>query len=255
MNKPAFKVLSIIILLVLPLLISGLVSYSAFDWLETQNDWIGFWGGYLGGLFTLGGVIITIKSSTTDSNEKQRLSVIPYISIERNAPIHVNEKEIPIGLIHVFSESMDDGCILYFDEISILGKCQSVGLGPIINCKIKNIKIGERAIGSGTSKVSVIAVNEETHFILQFNSLGLSSKHLGKEFVTYYNEFQEHSSNFSQLPENYIKFSFYFEDVLGHKYKQKAVYRGQLGVTKEGSPNDINILFVSISSPKLMKKN
>lgn len=66
-----------------------MVSFGVVNWLETSNDWIGFWGGYLGGLFTLIGVLITINFSKTDTYEKQRLSVIPYISIERNASIDI----------------------------------------------------------------------------------------------------------------------------------------------------------------------
>ena len=246
------KFLFVLSLFVLPLFIGWIVSFSVFNWLETSNDWIGFWGGYLGGLFTLIGVLITINFSKTDSNEKQRLSVIPYISIERNASIDIDEKKIPIGLAYAFSESREDNHFLFFDEVKVIGKCRGVGLGPAINCFIKDIKIGERKIDSNTSKVSVLTINGESYFILWFLSFGLYPNQLKKEFVNHYNDFWSTKSNQSRIPELNIVFNFYFEDVLGHKYKQAVVYSGQLSKPQKNTTDSLNILFESIEKPELL---
>lgn len=157
--KKFLKVLLVLSLFLLPLFIGWMVSFNVVNWLETSNDWIGFWGGYLGGLCTLIGVLITINFSKSDSNEKQRLSVIPYISIETNASIDIDERKIPIGLAYGFSESKEDTHLLFFEEVKISGKCRSVGLGPVINCSISDIKIGERKIDANTSKEGVLTIN------------------------------------------------------------------------------------------------
>ena len=255
MKENLRKILFSFILFFLPLFIGWLVSFNVFDWIEIQNDWLGFWGGYLGGLCTLGGVIITINNSKMDSNLKQRMSVIPYISIERNSSIDIDETKIPMGLAFVFSESKDNNHLLFFDEIKIIGKCKSVGLGPIINCGIRDIKIGERKIDHDTSKVSVLTVNNESYFILWFLSIGFYSEHLKRELIEYYNEFWSPISKHHQYPELDIEFYFYFENVVGNEYKQKVIYTGQLINNPNSSISDsINFLFKSISKPELTNK-
>ena len=62
-----FRLLIIFSLLIVPLLLSWFVSKDNFLWFEltTSNDWIGFLGSYvggiIGGLFTLLGVLLTLK--------------------------------------------------------------------------------------------------------------------------------------------------------------------------------------------------
>jgi hypothetical protein len=246
------KITIIIVLVMLPILVGLIVSISLFGWLETSNDWIGFWGGYLGGLCTLVGVLITIKYSKTDSDDKQRLSIIPYISVERNALITIDERLIPIGLAYGMGESRDEKHILFFDELKIVGNCKSVGLGPVINCRIEDIKVCERRIDSGTSKISVLTINSETYFLLHFLYMGLYPEQLKREFLEYYNEFWSASSKQSRIPEIDIEFYFHFEDVIGNKYKQKVSYYGQVSEPREEVPDNLNILFRNIETPELV---
>jgi putative Mn2+ efflux pump MntP len=252
LKKKFLKSIFVLSLFVIPLFIGWIVSFNFVNWLETSNDWIGFWGGYLGGLFTLIGVLITINFSKTDSNEKQRLSVIPYVSIEQNASIDIDENKIPIGLIYAFSESREKNHSLFFDEVKIIGKCRGVGLGPSVNCYINDIKIGERKIDTNTSKVSVLTTSEESYFMLLFLNFGLYPNQLRKEFVNYYNEFWNATSKQPRKPEINIVFNFHFEDVLGHKYKQEVFYIGQLSKPQKNTADRLNILFKSIEKPELI---
>lgn len=65
----SFKINMLIggMILIVPVLVGGLVSFSLSPNLETNNDWIGFWGGYSGSL--IGGFItLVVMKKTLDSN-------------------------------------------------------------------------------------------------------------------------------------------------------------------------------------------
>ncbi len=221
---------------VVPILVGCIVSFSAVDWLETSNDWIGFWGGYLGGLCTLIGVLITTNYTKNDSNEKQRLSVIPYITIEPSTTLDVEYSSEMLCLeCSITDPRKKDHSSYFFDEITLAGNYKNVGLGPVINCFIRDIKIGETKISNTTStnKMSVLALNEESYFVLWFLDIGLAHEHLNSEL------------------EIDIKFNFYFEDVLGNKYKQEVIYNGQVCQPKKDSPAKLNPRFKSIDKPNL----
>ena len=58
-------------ILVIPVIIGIIVSVPGVSWLETSNDWIGFWGGYVGAI--IGGLITLLVLSATikDNQETQ----------------------------------------------------------------------------------------------------------------------------------------------------------------------------------------
>ena len=65
----SFKINMLIggMILIVPVLVGGLVSFSLSPNLETNHDWIGFWGGYSGSL--IGGFItLVVMKKTLDSN-------------------------------------------------------------------------------------------------------------------------------------------------------------------------------------------
>jgi len=249
-----FQILFIIFVLSTPFFVGWLVSFNIFNFLEIDNDWIGFWGGYLGGLYTLIGVVMTISFSKTNSSEKQRLSVIPYISIERNLIVNIDSKMINMGITYGASDLINNSTYFFFEEIEIINNCTNVGLGTVINCFISDIKIGERIINQNTQKESVLTVNSQTCYLINFLRIGLSKEQLTKEFVKEYEEFWKPNSKKSKLPEIKIEFYFNFEDLLGNKYKQKVIYTSQIIKVKECVVTDFNLFFRSIDKPELQEK-
>lgn len=78
-NKKFIILLCVAGLLLFPIIIAVLVSLPIFPKLETHNDWIGFWGGYLGSI--LGGLItlFVLKITIDDNNKlKRREEKISY---------------------------------------------------------------------------------------------------------------------------------------------------------------------------------
>lgn len=71
--------LTICIATFLPIIIGVIVSVPSLSWLETANDWIGFWGGYagaiIGGLITLLVLFETLMDNrkTWEKNRRQEL--------------------------------------------------------------------------------------------------------------------------------------------------------------------------------------
>jgi hypothetical protein len=90
LRKISLIVLCVFVLLVIPIIISFLTSTGSPDFIEilfklqTNNDWIGFWGSYIGGviggLFTLIGVWLALKLE----NIKKERETIPNKVLELN---------------------------------------------------------------------------------------------------------------------------------------------------------------------------
>lgn len=60
-----------LIFIIIPVIIGIIVSVNGPLWLETSNEWIGFWGGYLGSI--LGGIItLLVLWYTIKDNKKAR---------------------------------------------------------------------------------------------------------------------------------------------------------------------------------------
>ncbi len=251
MKKLLYVFFILVLLVAMPVLIGRIVSIGIVDWLVVDNDWIGFWGGYLGGLLTLVGVIITIKYMRADSDEKQRMSVIPYISVDHNVFREYDRKDVEFGLSSFCSEKRSQQHILYFDEILMFGSLKNVGLGPAINCSIKEVQIGKRNVMSATSKISVLIIGETSIFILEYNQIGFSAEQLGKELVDHYNQYWINGNIQLDVPELTVKFSLCFEDVMGNKYRQKVIFSGQLEQPQEDAANTARFLFQSIDKPEL----
>lgn len=70
-NKKFVILLCVVGLLLRPIIIAILVSLPILPKLTNNNDWIGFWGGYLGSI--LGGMItLFVLKITIDDNNKLR---------------------------------------------------------------------------------------------------------------------------------------------------------------------------------------
>ena len=61
-----------IVLIIIPIAAGALVSIDGPAWLETENEWIGFWGGYLGSLVGVGAAIYVMKITILHEKEERK---------------------------------------------------------------------------------------------------------------------------------------------------------------------------------------
>ena len=92
MRKNDLKIIGVILILVI--IFTGVVvwitSFSCPDFvIETDNDWIGYYGAILGGVLTLIGVYITINDNKSGQEEEFRKTIMPvfFIKKEHNANV------------------------------------------------------------------------------------------------------------------------------------------------------------------------
>lgn len=242
MLRKILSALFIIIILTVPFLLSYLMSK-----FHIYSDWVGFWGSYLGGFFTLIGVALTIRHSKCDADEKQRLSIMPYLSINKE---ETNNNEI-IGLTYCLSEMQKENKYIYFDELKLDGNGVNVGMGPLVNCAIKDIKIENRVIDHHTNEASVVIHNGKFHFNLEILSISLEKKDMTETFLKNYSSCWN-SERMSTPPYITIQFYFYYEDVMGRQYRQRAEYHTQIIKKELTITEPVHMRFKKIYKPELI---
>ena len=76
-NRDVVK-LVLVAIVISPILIAVFVSLPILDGLSASNDWIGFWGGYigaiLGGIITLYVLLETIRDNKEQQRRNERIS-------------------------------------------------------------------------------------------------------------------------------------------------------------------------------------
>ena len=124
---------SIAILGAIPCIIAGVSSMNIWPWLTTDNDWLSFWGSYLGGIS--GGIVTiivflwTVEDGKFARNEEHRLQVVPVLDYEivkvscKKYLLSEKEQEKYRELLKARSGA-------YEYALTIVLKVSNVGLGP-----------------------------------------------------------------------------------------------------------------------------
>lgn len=255
MNRLKFKIVyvlaSVAIFVFVPMIIARIAATNAFKWMSSDNDWIGFWGGYLGGTFTLAGVIISINRSRKEVNSNQRLSIMPYLAILDDKIMDEAAPVAHISLINVPEESVNASEYHYFfKRLVIKGILKSIGMGHVTNCKVDSIFIENKRIKYATGKQSVIIQNQETPFIIELLDFGLLKEELTPDFSRNFDAYFSNCDDYWEQPNLHVKFEIHFEDVLGNKYKQRVLYGFIIPTEKSYLFDDENCYYFEISKPE-----
>ncbi|MGG0277786.1 hypothetical protein [Bacillus rhizoplanae] len=134
-NKKVILILVFFVTLLLPFITNFLVTHLNLED-EYRNEYVGFFGNYLGSIVTIVGVWLTIRFTTKEENENRRLQIIPYIETsftESELTIGQNpdrEKELRIEVGDWENQNK---------RITGHLKLQNVGLGSAIDVKIHDV--------------------------------------------------------------------------------------------------------------------
>lgn len=236
----------IIVFIVTPLIISFVIQYNKLPWIDRNNDWIGFWGSYLGGLITLAGVILTTRYNRERDNESYRARVKPflYIQSEERGPRtynSYNDKVLALTYQSTGSKSPDNlkADEIVFGTIGIYDKLLNTGVGPAIDVNINKTTFIDKIEEVQTVANEIIIVNDEKKFCITFNKVIVNIKDSLK------------SASFSDKYKFIIKVEFRFKDILGNSYMQEAIY--QLVVEKKDEEVDGYPVLSRIENPILIK--
>lgn len=135
-----FCLVNIAVLLIINIL---LVTPNPLLKAETDNDWIGFFGGYLGaligGLTTFSGVLLTIRYTKEQEAENNRLTVLPYISAD-----YINNKINKQADSYISFGNTDEG----MQQSEVCGNLilSNIGLGTAVNFSITDCKFDGKDI-------------------------------------------------------------------------------------------------------------
>lgn len=140
--------------IIIPMFTGILVSADGPLWLETDNEWIGFWGGYLGSLVgaitSLVGIFVTIRYTQNENKKERELMYRPHIKVCECKP----NKDF-----HYISVETGDKYVIDGRNCQIGIQIKNVGLGPIVDFKIADFEYHSNKYGN--KKVPVKCVFDE----------------------------------------------------------------------------------------------
>lgn len=207
-----------------PLLIAKLMSISVFPWMQTDNDWIGFWGAYIGGCITLSGVFITILYTRKDEKNRQKLSIRPFLTVsEYDNYDRLKGILLPIGVEIDGSVDSSENNAIKVDNAIITCEMINVGLGTAINCRIHNVNIEEKTYHFESKKFPALQVNGKFYTRIQFRNININRNELSRRFSEENNRLRLISGEQGDS-RILISFDIYYEDLLGNNLKQGVVF-------------------------------
>lgn len=264
MAKYIYLIILLVVMIVLaPILINFIVS-SASPFgisIAKKNDWIAFYGSYMGGIITLVGVSLTILYTLYQYKDQDRKRVKPYISITqllkteyRNdiSKLGLTDNDYEMGLATFLGETISLPNDLLVEELSLYGIIKNIGIGTAVKIKIINIKLEKRILEYGyTNTYHALEVGGKVYFLIEFFKTVISYNDLGEEYKTSILKDQG-NEEVSELPNIYLYFDVTYEDLMGNRYVQHAKSKVQVIDYEKGK--SFNLLFDTISTPELIKK-
>ncbi|MEK4822853.1 hypothetical protein [Priestia sp. FSL R5-0680] len=214
-----------------------------------NNDWIGFYGSYIGGIITLVALVVTIGYTTLQYRDQDRKRVQPYITIKQLYKNFARDDTVSVepvmGLVDLTIGQQKKKDDVYFKEFELYGEAKNIGLGTAINIYFDNIYFDNKKINQRTSSYHAIAVGENIVFRFTFLNLILEEEFLNEKYKKQKEE--------GLIPNVYMNFSMFFDDMLGNRYTQQVKVKIQVieqSVSPEGEQNP-NVLLEKVTYPTL----
>ncbi|MDP9580211.1 UNVERIFIED_ORG: hypothetical protein J2X74_006103 [Bacillus sp. 1751] len=229
---------AILLLVFSPIIINLIVKSKPWFGVKAadNNDWIGFYGSYIGGIITLVALVVTIRYTTQQYNDQDRKRVQPYITLKQMnikfssdykniiEPADFKVPEINVNHLGQSTEEMEfekDEKDVYLKYIILYGDAINIGLGTAVNIKFHDIYIENTKIPFifGNHSYHAIAVGDSIDFMFMLKSVVIENNSLSDEFRDMFEN--------TGYPELDMFFSIRFEDLLGNKYVQQVKVRIQ----------------------------
>ncbi|MDP1383369.1 hypothetical protein Q8G31_27010 [Priestia megaterium] len=239
---------SIFLVILSPIFINLLMNSKPWFGIKVadNNDWIGFYGSYIGGLITLIALAVTIGYTMLQYKDQDRKRVQPYITIKK-----IYDDRFPNGetgsvneelyLVAVLSEKKQSDTDIYFEHLMLSGEAINIGLGTAINVCIEGISFDNRVFEEGTSKLHAIAVGDRVRFTIALSELVIENKFLSKEYI----EIEKSG----EVPYIHMNFLIRFDDMLGNTYIQGCKAKIEVLASLYQGQHDPIVSFPTVTHP------
>lgn len=218
----------VVLLIVIPLFIARIIDVRTFSWMPENNDWIGFWGSYLGGILTLFGVLITIIYTKKEEYRKKKLAIRPYISIkDLNYNIQAEELNI-IRLGGNLGGLNHEDSYIFIKNISLACRLANVGLGTAVQLYIDDYKIENKNYSMHTDVVGGFCVGDIYTLNLSFTSIHLDKNDATDRFIRESDSLKKQYPDATTLVKVNFSFCIEYKDLLGTRLRQEIVFYNHL---------------------------
>lgn len=132
-------IIAIALIIAIPLLLDWLVFGNEISSNISNEAWASFLGSYsgaiLGGVFSLLGIILTIRFTQKENHEQRRIQVAPYLNISFEKTEQLKTYENELDYIFFSYEPNSTTPLNLFGVIRL----KNVGFGPMLNCCISDV--------------------------------------------------------------------------------------------------------------------
>lgn len=224
LNKTILIIVSVVFIITSPCVVAKSMNIQLFSWMKSENDWIGFWGSYLGGFITLIGVFLTILYTREDDKKRQKLAIRPYINIE-----HVYNFDVtgftatPIGFVYFEGKNLTNVFSLRINKLLILCAIKNVGLGTAINIRIKELYVENKCIKLELGGLPALQIDGNNFIRIELMEIDLQKEDLSVRFINENKRLTEHDRNQADS-KLIIKFDLIFEDLFGNNLSQEFAF-------------------------------
>lgn len=221
-----------VVVAIIPFCVTLAVSLNVLKYVDTDNQWIGFWGNYFGGI--VGAIITvlvfkwTIKNNRFERNEEHRIQVLPAMGYK---VLNVKQIDARSDSDLIFTEGFPQKN-LYF-ELNI----KNIGLGSAQECRLGAWRIGNKTFLVPDITNMILQGNEITvPIVLDFPGEKEYDEEIGQEVIF-----------FRQIT---------YKDIFGNLYGQEIPFKLDFIKYYEGQERkeNVKVTIINLEQAQLIKK-
>jgi hypothetical protein len=191
------------------------------------NDWIGFFGNFLGGLVTVVGLIVTILYTNYQYKDQDRKRILPYfriIQFQKDEALKIDKKKYKLGIHAGLAGIKVRPNDIYFKKIEFYGEIKNIGLGNAIDIGIKDLQLENKILKTKDLIVlssytpHILEVGEDFNFEISLSEVLLEERFFTTVFLKAHTNYEQKKT--SDLPKIKFSFNLTFKDLLGNTYNQ-----------------------------------
>lgn len=247
-------------IVMLPLLLDWFIFGNKFPSNLTNAEWADFLGGYIGSIigavFSIVGILITIRFTSVQNKKDRELQIRPYFDIRHKRTNKFLGTDKMLGNLAYSCDTIEHKGPFVYGQLLF----KNVGIGSAIHCRFDNVEINDGRehygmIFADNGQIGTTSLQAGEEGCLAIN-ICLNYDEIDDKDIENFEDGTRHVKY--QVATKYkhhkIKVSFIYEDILGNTFQQDVLLNMQvcIGYYQEvpKARFECDMYLESVSAPK-----